>query len=239
MLADSSDSKPHIGALAAAIHTKGASRLALLSFISQELPRWRDRTDRKPQTSETTLTSQLCAHLNSAARRCPGWDSYQFRVEEPDEKKPGRKIDLVASPCSAVVWIDGRSYTDFDTVMPIECKRLPTPKEGGRDEREYVITRAGSTGGIQRFKEGNHGAAHTIGGMIAYVQEGSPEDWYRRVQAWIQQLAQASAPGWSANDLLKVESESPGLRLSIYRSSHSRKSGLQDIELRHIWIIMQ
>jgi hypothetical protein len=239
MLADLSDNSSHIGSLDSGIHINGASRVALLSFISQELPRWRDRTDRETQTSETKLTSQLCAHLNSAARRAPGWDSYQFRVEEPDEIKPGRRIDLVASPCSAVVWIEGRSYTDFDTIMPIECKRLPTPREGDRDEREYVVSGSGSTGGIQRFKEGNHGAAHTIGGMIAYVQEDSHGHWHNKVQVWIEQLAQAGHAGWSADDLLEIESEMPDLQLSVYRSRHCRKSGLPDIELRHLWLNMQ
>ena len=168
MLAESIDRKPSIGALSQHVHASGASRLALLSFIAQELPRWRNRTNRPAETAENALTSQLCAHLNSVARHLQSWDCYQFRVEEGDEVKAGRKLDLVVSPCGAVLWIEGRSYTDFDTIVPIECKRLPTPKGLNRDEREYVNVAAGSTGGIQRFKDGNHASAHTIGGIIAY-----------------------------------------------------------------------
>jgi hypothetical protein len=46
------------------------------------------------------------------------------------------------------------SILDFDPIMPIECKRLPTPKAKDRDEREYVITEGATAGGIQRFKLG-------------------------------------------------------------------------------------
>ena len=105
----------------------------------------------------------------------------QFRIEEPDEQKTGRKIDLIASPCGPTIWIDGRRCTQFDTLLPIECKRLPTPKDKNRDEREYVINRKATTGGIQRFKAGDHGAAHSRAAIIAYVQAETPQIWFDRL----------------------------------------------------------
>lgn len=120
MLADLQDTIPQSGYLSKEVHLLATSRYELLNFIAGELPRWRDRSDRKVETAETALTSQLCAHLNSAARHSTGWDFLQFRIEEPDEQNKGRKIDLVPAPCAATVWIEGRRHTDFDTILPIE-----------------------------------------------------------------------------------------------------------------------
>ena len=214
MLADAEHAPPYVGSLRREIQKPSTFRLELIAFIGDELPRWRDRPDRRAETSESTLTSHVCSHMNSAARHSTGWDILQFRVEEPDERQRGRKIDLVPAPCDATITIEGRSYRDFDSLMPIECKRLPTPPGMGRDEREYVITANGTTGGIQRFKEGLHGAAHRIGAMIAYVQEGTSEIWASQVAAWISALA-GKERGWTTQDLLQMQSRDDSLRLAI------------------------
>src|SRR4051812_14494117 len=86
MLANLSSSLVTSGSLNKEVHLSAASRYELLDFIANELPRWRDRDDRPNATAETSLTSQLCAHLNSVARHSAGWDFLQFRVEEPDEQ---------------------------------------------------------------------------------------------------------------------------------------------------------
>lgn len=237
MLADNPDMSSRTGSLARHVHRPQSFRYELIDFISGELPRWRNRSDLRKGASETGLTSQLCGHLNSAARLSDGWDILQFRVEEPDEKHKGRKIDLVPAPCGVTLWIDGRGYADFDALMPIECKRLPTPVEGDRDEREYAFSTSSSTGGIQRFKTGHHGASHVVAGMIGYVQEQTVAEWDQRIAEWITGLAGA-AVGWSEEDLLKLEHYSKTLRLGKLRSSHRRKKDLPDIEIRHLWIEM-
>jgi hypothetical protein len=238
MLADSQDTTPRSGYLSREVHLPATSRYALIKFITDELPRWRDRSDRKAETSETPLTSQLCAHLNSAARHSTGWDFLQFRPEEPDERHRGRKIDLVPAPCGATVWIEGRCHTDFDAILPIECKRLPTPKDKDRDEREYVINRHASTGGIQRFKAGHHGAAHKLAAMIAYVQKGTPLHWEKHVAKWIKELVESGQPGWTAKDLLRLERNDKAQRIAVFRSLHARDGGLGEIELCHLWLKM-
>lgn len=210
----------------------------LLDFIADELPGWRDHPDRPKKTSETDLTAQLCAYLNTAARFSAGWDILQFKVEEPDQQKKGRKIDLVASPCGTTVWIEGRRCTQFDTLLPIECKRLPTPKSKERDEREYVINRKATTGGIQRFKAGNHGADHALAGMIGYVQKDSPAIWYDRLNTWIHELEGSVHTGWTIKDQLRTDATETKPELTLYRSSHARENGLQDIDIRHLWIEM-
>jgi hypothetical protein len=238
MLADSRDALTNSGSLSREVHLPATSLYELLEFIEGELPRWRDRADRKHETSEPTLTAQLCSHLTSAARHSPGWDFLQFRTEVPDEEQKGRKIDLAASPCGATVCVQGRIHTIFDTLLPIECKRLPTPRETKRDEREYVFNRYGTTGGIQRFKAGHHAAAHRLGAMIAYVQEETVVVWNERVGGWIKELAESGLPGWTAQDLLHLERDDTAQRIAVLRSLHPRDGGLQDIELRHLWLSM-
>ena len=237
MLANFSENLSRSGTLSKDVHLPATFVHELLEFIANELPRWRDRPDRKAETAETALTSQLCAHLTRAARHADGWNILQFQVEKMDERHKNRNIDLVAAPCGPTIWIEGRSYTDFDSLLPIECKRLPTPKGKGRDEWEYVTNRNASTGGIQRFKDGYHGAAHLLGAMIGYVQEGTIMLWQRRVAGWIADLANLGASDWTLEDRLHLEKEDRQLRMAEFRSSHKRKNGLP-IELKHLWLEM-
>nr|VFK52595.1 MAG: hypothetical protein BECKTUN1418F_GA0071002_101026 [Candidatus Kentron sp. TUN]VFK53094.1 MAG: hypothetical protein BECKTUN1418E_GA0071001_101225 [Candidatus Kentron sp. TUN] len=132
----------------AEVHLPGTIRNALIDFIAEELPHWRDHPDRPLETAEEALTGYLCDHLNSAAKESTGWNWVQFRTEIRDEIKRVRKIDLVPKPCGAVLFIESRRHTQFDTLIPIECKRLPTPKGEDRDEREYVATRRKAQRGV-------------------------------------------------------------------------------------------
>lgn len=221
------------------VHRFSASKYELIDFIASKLPLWRDDPDRPKAISETNLTSQLCAYLNSASRFSEGWDSLQFKVEESDEHQKGRKIDLVVSPRGSIVWAQGRKYTQYDTLLPIECKRLPTPKGKKRDDREYVINQKATTGGIQRFKAGDHSAAHSLAAMIAYVQAESSETWYDRLNVWIKELDDPTHTGWSTKDLMHIDSSDTQLGLTVLRSLHSREKGLSEIEIRHLWIEME
>jgi hypothetical protein len=238
MLANLQHPSARSGSLSKDVHLPATSLYELLNFITDELPRWRDRPDRKRETSETSLSSQLCAHLNSSARHSIGWDILQFRTEEPDEQAKGRKIDLVPAPCDATVWVEGRRHVDFDPLLPIECKRLPTPKDKERDEREYVFNRHASTGGIQRFKAGHHGAGHKLGAMIAYVQQETCMFWNTRVAEWINDLIASRQEGWTAQDLLRVQQDDTTRQVAVLSSSHTRLKGLPEIELRHLWVQM-
>ena len=226
------------GRLEPDVQLPGTARYALLEFIADELPRWRDHSERKPETSETALTGQLCDHLNSAARTSAGWSRVQFRTEVRDEARRGRTIDLTPKPCGAVLVIEGRRHTQFDTLMPIECKRLPTPKGTKRDQREYVVTATGSTGGIQRFKFGHHGAAHRVAAMIAYVQEQTFSFWSIQVNAWIKELSIKPGSAWSMSDCLDPLTENAGAGLCTLQSCHERERGLDEIAIRHLWIRM-
>lgn len=238
MLADSIQvASPPVGNLGVDVHAPATLLYELLDFIATELPRWRDREERPGLLGENALTAQLCSHLNSAARISSGWDILQFRREEPDERKSTRSIDLVAAPCGVRVWMHGQCFYDFQSLLPIECKRLPTPKNKKRDEREYVFTKYGSTGGIQRYKAGHHGARHALGAMIAYIQAEPIETWYGRIEAWIRDLSRTEKSHWSTNDVLHLQHNDRVKHIAAYRSVHTRDD-LPDIELRHLWVVM-
>ena len=143
---------------------------------------------------------------------------------------------MAPKPCGATLVIEGRRHTQFDMLLPIECKRLPTPKKD-RDEREYVVTATGTTGGIQRFKFGYHGAKHCLGAMIAYVQDKPFAHWVAQVNGWIAALAAGPGSEWRPSDSLESLTDDVAKGLCTLRSCH-RRAALNELELRHLWIKM-
>jgi hypothetical protein len=234
---DQSGSSVHSGSIAPDVHLPGTSLVKLLEFIVNELPKWRDRPGRKRVQTETVLTSQLCAHMNSVSRHSK-WDFVQFRTEEADEASTSRKIDLVAAPSGCIVWIDGRKHEDFDPLLPIECKRLPTPKSTKRDKREYLYSSYSTTGGVDRFKNGHHGARHSIGAMIGFIQVGTAAGWEQRLARWVKVLVRAKKAGWNLSDAIKLSRHDSVGRFAVLESSHTRSRGLPNIGLRHLWVEM-
>ncbi|WP_421880442.1 hypothetical protein [Pacificispira sp.] len=238
MLADEVENTVQAGALSADIHLPGEWHSSLVGFIAAALSSWRDDSTRPTRTGETGLTAQLCARLNSISRLSPGWDFLQFRREEPDDIRAGRSIDLVVAPSGARIWMAGREYSEYRTLLPIECKRLPTPPGKNRDEREYVISQFSSTGGIQRFKAGHHAAAHARAAMIAYVQDRDIPFWRAQLDTWIDELVANTIQGWSTDDKLTLETHDSTSRVASLQSIHRRSSGLNPILIDHLWIEM-
>jgi hypothetical protein len=238
MLADSINIVPQSGRLAPDIHLPSTAKLELVDFIAEELPRWRDHPDRPIADAETKLTEYLCDHLNDAARHSTVWTHVQFRTETADETHSNRTIDLTVKPCAATLIIEGRRHSQFDALFPIECKRLPTPREKDRDEREYVTSNTSTTGGIQRFKFGHHGSAHTFAAMIAYVQEQSFSYWLRQVNRWIRDLAAGPNSAWSKSDALQLLNDNSIAKVCTLKSELRRVGDLDECELRHLWIAM-
>jgi hypothetical protein len=238
MLSDAQPPVQRLGSLSRDLKLGTTFPQELLNFIAAQLPHWRDHPERQHETSEPRLTAQLCAHLNSAARRAKGWDILQFKQEEPDENTRSRTLDLAAAPCDATLWVEGRRYIEFDTLLPMECKRLPTPSGADRDEREYVFSKYSTTGGIQRFKDGNHAGKHKLAAMIGYIQQATPENWVTRVNEWITELAATPSSGWSTKEIPRVEHRDSAQRVTVLSSVHSRKRLLGNIELRHLWVQM-
>lgn len=235
MLADTTARTPGLGALAPGVLARGTFLARVVDFIADNLPRWRDSPDRPPVQSERELTAQLGAWLNSAARR-GGLDVVQFRTEVPDPVQRGRSLDIAVQPCGPPLLVEGRRYTLFDILLPIECKRLPTPPDPGRDDREYVASDSAAAGGIQRFKLGAHGAAHAHGLMIAYIQDDRPPaHWQRVINHWMLEIG-ATDPFWAGEQLTAdPDPDAPG-PVQRLRSTHRRHPRDTPIELTHLWI---
>lgn len=238
MLADNANIIPQSGQLDRDIHLPATAKLALVGFIAEELPRWRDHPDRPNVTTETTLTEYLSGHLNSAVHNSSIWDHIQFQPETADEVCSGRKIDLSVKPCAATLIIEGRRHSQFDTLFPIECKRLPTPKGKDRDEREYVTNEPGTTGGIQRFKFGYHGASHDFAVMIGYVQTQPLSYWLQKINSWIQDLSKKPNTFWCHTDILELIDDDPDVGISKLMSKHKRSNNIGMLNLYHLWVIM-
>jgi hypothetical protein len=171
------------------------------------------------------------------------WDWVQFQSQVSDEVEPNRTIDIAPSPCLFEVVIAGRRYTQGDILLPIECKRLPTPNGKKdptgkqRDEREYVVSATSTTGGIQRFKFGHHSSMHRQAAMIGYVQEKTIQHWFIRINRWIQELS-AREPAWSSSDLLMQISDDHVRGICRLSSHHGRVGISEAIDLQHVWIRM-
>lgn len=238
VLADDGDRRAQAGSLDSDVHLPGEWISSLVGFISGVLPGWRDDPIRPAQTGETALTAQLCARLTSASRHAPGWDFLQFKREEPDDTDSRRSIDLVVAPSGSAIWIEGREYTEYQTLLPIECKRLPTPTGTARDEREYLYSRFSTTGGVQRFKAGHHASSHDRAAMIGYVQARDIPAWAVQIDAWIDGLQGDSIEGWSVADKLAIVEHNTAARMASLRSDHARRNGLMGIRIDHIWIEM-
>lgn len=238
MLADQRERQLATGVLNREVLQPGEWFESLIRFIRGVLPGWRDDAERPAQTGETKLTAQLCSRLNSASHRAAGWDCLQFKREEPDEADGRRAIDLAVAPRDTVIWIEGRGYTEYQTLLPIECKRLPTPSAVDRDEREYLYSQFNTTGGIQRFKAGHHGASHPRAAMIGYVQKQSIPTWATQLDQWIDDLENTQVEGWSVADKLKLAEHDTVSRTALLQSDHKRDRGLKNIKIDHLWIEM-
>jgi len=236
VLADSAERDISAAGLRPDLHVPSTFREKLIEFIRAELVTWRDRHDRPAATGETRLNSQLCVHLNGASRHSVAWSSLQFLAEPPDEVAGTRNLDLQASPCGTAIWIEGRRHTEFDSILPMECKRLPTPPSASRDEREYLFSSYACAGGVQRFKEGVHASKHAVCAIIGYLQADDAPTWRTRINRWVEQLAASKESGWSASDMLELSEYDAAAGAASLQSHHKRVLGLPDVDIRHLWI---
>lgn len=235
MLADGGDDVA-IGRLAAELHPQGDWLTGVIDLIYLLLPHWRDDADRPAQAAEDRLSGQLCQFLNGATRHT-AFDNVVFQTEVGDPQALGRVLDLAVLPHGCVVWIGAQKYTIYDPLVPIECKRLPTPRGRRREKREYLHTRQGRTGGVQRFRAGLHGAGSDVGAIIAYIQAGTSLHWFGTVNRWVKVLGRARIDSWTASEELTDFSGNTVDRTARSTSSHPRGTA-STIVLHHLWVEM-
>lgn len=116
----------------------------------------------------------------------------------------------------------------FESLMPIECKSLPTPEGKDRDEREYVFSAQSSSGGIQRFKAGHHGSKHNLG--VAYVQRETRGFWKTRIADWGSPSGRTHSPSASAFRFAQLTHQ-----LGTFSSSQSISAEAQHPTAHMLW----
>ncbi len=168
-----------IGRIASTVAPSGAYAGVVLSFVKRHLSEWRALHEVNfdkfsPHNPEDELTDSLVIFLN----RCGRQEEVPFLFQHQPYDRTRKRTDFSVLPCEH----------GTPPIMVFESKRLPFP----RADRsfEYVSSFASNessaaTGGIQRFRKGDHGKNHSIVGMIAYVQGNTLEWWYNKINEQI------------------------------------------------------
>jgi hypothetical protein len=240
MIADESPKTPTFGTPDSEVLNAGAFHEKIVAFIEQELPVWRDRPELFQVTDEPNLNQSLCLHLDKASRRqC--FDSIRF-LQEPLQTS-GRNADIGVMPLDNIM-VEGICYHDFEQLLPIECKRLPTPPDSRRSDLEYVHGQSGHRiGGIERFKHGLHGPTNRHALMIAYVQAESFNHWLTAINARLGKLATDGADDgiWNPIEPLTNCSSAHSPEVQRLKSYHRRlcpPCTSDNVEMEHIWLLM-
>lgn len=240
MIADESHHSPALGTPDSEVLDAGAFHEKIVSFIEQELPVWRDRPERPNLDDEPHLNEFLCGHLNSASRRqC--FDSVQFLTEPV--QTAGRRGDIAVKPLGTIR-VEGIDYHDFQQLLPIECKRLPTPPDSRRSDLEYVHGVPGHrTGGIERFKHGLHGSTNNKALIIAYVQAESFTHWLAAINSRLIKLATDGVDDgiWNPSEPLSDTASAHSSKVQRLKSCHRRlcpPCSTANTEMEHIWLLM-
>jgi hypothetical protein len=238
MIADDPNSTPGIGTPDATVLEEEAFHHAIVAFIERELPVWRDRPKRPPYEDEPRLNQSLCIHLNRSSRHT-AFDSIEF-TQEPIQSSSRRADIGVMSP--GIIMVEGRDYEDFVQLLPIECKRLPTPPDSRRSDCEYVHGLPGHrTGAIERFKHGLHGPSNRRAMIIAYVQAESFIHWRKTINQRLKTLNENGQDNdlWAPAEILTAAPTS--FDICKLHSVHRRLQppGISDqIEAIHLWLEM-
>ena len=106
-------------------------QLSVINFIKCQLLNWRNDTDRQFEQSELRLNSQLSKFLDIKARK--DFPMICFNHEEP--QYGSRSVDMSVSPEEEII-IEAQTYTKYEPILVIECKRLPA--DSPDREKEYV-----------------------------------------------------------------------------------------------------
>lgn len=115
---------------------------------------------------------------------------------------------------------------DYTRIFYVEAKRLP--KHQSKSENEYIIGKSSTgnpSGGVQRYKLGNHGDYNLRhNGIIAYVENKTIDEWLRIINRKINEVY----PGDSVLVSTSFANE--------YISSHNYLNRKGSFTMYHFWI---
>jgi hypothetical protein len=211
----------------------------LFNFMEDSLPDFKilsKKDNGETVDSEDDISEDLVEYLDSRQEIAATDNNRSTAFKFANQSKQGSKKTDIGVRL-------GRNYVkeNRSLVCWIEAKRLPTPKEIDRDEREYVIVsreringkrKFNGNGGIQRFKEGKHAAKLPYSIMLGYIQENDADYWLDKINGWIKELAITDSVLWNESDYLQKQKSH---KCNRYVSTHNR-NGLIRITLHHFWI---
>jgi hypothetical protein len=184
-------------------------------------------------TSEDDITEDLVEYLDDKQEISATDRSLAFKFTN-QSKQNSKRTDIGVRL--------GRNYVEENRPLFcwIEAKRLPTPKEKDRDEREYVVVsqekktkKIKGNGGIQRFKEGKYAPELSFSIMIGYIQENSVDYWLYKINEWIKDMTITDSVFWNETDYLQKQVSE---KCNRYLSVHNRQNDLVPITLHHFWL---
>lgn len=133
-----------------------------------------------------------------------------------------------------IAFVPSENGTSKSKLYTVEAKRLPTGT--GVREQEYVyghFTSGSPSGGIQRFKTGDHGYGLPKSAILGYVEQNDFQHWHTTINNWITDKA-SELPDWDISEQIQdLEIDS----YQNYSASRSKANRLSDsIDLFHLWI---
>ncbi len=114
----------------------------------------------------------------------------------------------------------------FDVEAKILTDRFPKSRE-----KEYVIGDS-KNGGIERYKNEQHGKGLEKCGMIGFIEKENFEYWLKEVNKWIVELTTKNS-FWEKSEILKKVQLNNDYSLFVSKTKRKTKS---DLKLNHFWI---
>jgi hypothetical protein len=117
----------------------------------------------------------------------------------------------------------------------VEAKRLPTGT--GIREKEYIygfFSSGSPSGGIQRFKTGDHGYGLPKSALLGYVEENDFSYWHQTINDWIAFKAEELPEEWKEDEQLQKLKIDSNQNFSVSRSIAYREN--DTLGLFHLWI---
>ena len=201
---------------------------SIIIFVYEHLCKWRDDPVRRKEKNERILNSDLPKFLTTNAHKAEL--GLNFYPEEPQENQ--RTIDI------SVCYNDISCYNKVIAVF--ECKRLSAEINGNRKD-EYVTGHKETSGGIQRFKLEAHGKEFNTVSMIGYIQSGTYNEWFNKINGIIEKLCDKPDENkltWTKNELLNLVENDNKNGKHHSKSVHLRNNKTE-IKIHHLWVDMQ
>lgn len=204
----------------------------LLSFFELHLPDFTDGFKVDNTFNENNITELLYKHLTKRKRFNKENVEYPFDFQpEKSQKQKNAKGHPKRVDMAANLLVADR---ELHVIFTLEAKKLPTDKENGKREKEYVShtnTTSKPAGGIQRYKEELHGIDDQgdllpRNGIIAYTSDLSHKDWLEKVNIWIEECS------WGEEEKLVNKYYS---KVSRFASEHKTITN-RKVSLEHFWI---